>query len=195
MIGEVYQSALDQYFKRPVPWILFNAIVVVAGTVIPVLGALALLPSALRETAACIEEDRDPDLAALVDLSTIADDLGAMALYVGAQLVGLLMCLVGWPVAWLLFWLTPEIRAARMVGAVDAMKLSASFTLSNLGTIIALALINAVILSLGTSIAFVGSFLALPLVMLSWTTYMLRVQPELAMLAEEKGMRLLGDDR
>ena len=191
MIADVYQSAWDHFIKRPVPWILFNAVFLVVGTVIPVLGGFALMPNLIRESAAAIEGDRAPDISQLFDTSTIADDIGSMLLYVGAQFVGLLMCLVGWPIAWVLFWLTPEIRAARLVGAVDAMKLSASFVMGNLGPILAMIVINSFLLSLGSSLLGMGIFLVAPLVTLSWSTYMIQTRQEMAALAESRGLPLL----
>ena len=191
MITEVYQGAWDEFMKRPVPWMLFNAVFVVVGTLIPVIGALALLPNVIRETAAAVEADRAPDIGKLFDTASLAEDLGGMLLYFGAQGLGLLMCLVGWPIAWVLFWLTPEIRAARMVGAVDAMKLSASFVMSNLGAILAMIVINSVLLSLGSTAFGMGIFLAAPLITLSWSIYMIKTRPQLEEMARQKGLPML----
>lgn len=190
MLSQVYQDALDQYTKRPVPWILVNGIVALAGTVIPVLGALALLPALLRETTAAIDEDRDPKLEALFDTSTLAEDLTSMALYTGAQLVGLLMCLVGWPVAWIMFWMTPEIRSMRLTSPVDGMKLSAAYVSANLGSIIGVVIIDAILLSVGLSIAYFGVYLVMPLIMLSWSSYLRHARPELEAMAAERQMLL-----
>ncbi len=193
MITAVYQRAWDQLIARPVPWILLNAVFLVVGTIIPLIGGLALMPNLIRESAAAIEADRDPDIGALFDTGSLAEDLGGMLLYGGAQLVGLLMCLVGWPVAWVLFWLTPESRAARMVGAMDAMKLSAAFVTGHIGEILAMILINAVLLSLGSAAMGLGIFLVAPIITLSWTTYMLRTREALAELATSRGLPLLDE--
>ena len=188
MLATVYQGALDQYMKRPLPWILVNGTVALAGTLIPLLGGLALMPALLRETSAAIAEDRDPRLEALLDTSTVAEDLGSMALYVGAQLVGLLMCLVGWPVAWVLFWMTPEIRATRLVGPVAGMRLSAAFVMANLGTVLGIVLIDALLLSVGLSIAYIGLYITMPLITMSWATYLQHSRPELEQLAYTRGL-------
>ncbi|MFT5682215.1 MAG: hypothetical protein ACI8RZ_003133 [Myxococcota bacterium] len=191
MITQVYQRAWDQLIARPVPWILFNAVFLAVGTFIPLIGALALMPNLIRETTAAIEEDRDPDLGALFDTRSLSEDLGGMLLYGGAQLVGLLMCLIGWPIAWVLFWLTPEIRADRMVGAVDAMKLSAAFVISHLGEVLAMILINSLLISLGSGAMGLGVLLATPIITLSWSTYLIATRPELNALAQSRGLPML----
>ncbi len=191
MITQVYQRAWDQLMARPVPWILFNAVFLVVGTFIPIIGGLALLPNLIRETTAAVEGDRDPDIGALFDTSSLSEDLGGMLLYAGAQLVGLMMCLVGWPIAWVLFWMTPEIRADRMVSATDAMRLSAAFVTSHLGEILAMILINSVLISLGSGAMGMGILLAAPIITLSWSHYLIETRTELAALAESRGLPLL----
>lgn len=188
MIAAVYQGALDQYMKRPLPWILVNGTVALAGTLIPLLGGLALMPALLRETSAALAEDRDPRLEALLDTSTLAEDLASMGLYVTAQLLGTLMCLIGWPVAWVLLWMTPEIRATRMVGPVAGMRLSAAFVVANLGTVLGIMLIDALLLSLGLSVAYIGLYVTMPLITLSWARYLQMSRPQLEQLADTSGL-------
>ena len=188
MLAAVYQGALDQYMKRPLPWILVNGTVALAGTLIPLLGGLALMPALLRETSAALVEDRDPRLEALLDTSTLAEDLASMGLYVTAQLLGTLMCLIGWPVAWVLLWMTPEIRATRMVGPVSGMRLSAAFVMANLGTVLGMVLIDALLISVGFSIAYIGLYVTMPLITMSWATYLQMSRPQLEQLADIRGL-------
>jgi len=188
MITTAYQRALEHYGQHPVPWILFNALYLTISAFIPVLGGLALMPNLIRETTAAMEEERAPDIGALFDVSNLGDDLVTMSLYAGAQVVGLFMCLVGWPVAWVLFWMAPEISADRMVGPVDAMKLSAAFVLRNPLAIVAMIVTNLVILSFGSALFGLGIFLAMPIVTLSWSAWLIERRPELRALAEQKRM-------
>ena len=111
-----------------------------------------------------------------------------MFLYVGAQFAGLLLCLVGAPIAWILFYMTPEIRALRLAGAMDAMKLSASYVQQNLGLILGLVIVDWLLLAVGGSIAYVGIFLTMPMVTLSWATHLRRVRPMLTDMAVQRGM-------
>lgn len=183
MLGEIYKDALDAYMERPLPWIVVNGVVALAGTVIPLLGGLALMPALLRETNRALAEDRDPSLSAMLDTSVMGDDLITMVLYFLAQCVGVLFCCVGWPIAWIAFYMTPEIRAIGLAGPGDAMSISATYVGRNLGVILGIVVIDWLLVMGGLGFAYVGLFLIMPIVTLSWTTHLRRARPQLEAIA------------
>lgn len=187
MLTRAFTNAWDVFRQDLVAWCIFSAVVILAGAFIPFFGALLLLPNMLRESKAALREERSPDVAAIFDFSHFKDDLATTGLYAIAQLVGVLMCCVGWPVAWILFWYSVEICADERVSPMDAMRLSMAYAMKHPGDTIGMALAGVLLNSLGASIAF-GIFFTTPLVFLAWTFYWLDVREEVYALAERKGI-------
>ena len=46
MVTNVYQQAWDQLIKRPAPWLILNAVFILVGTIISLLGGLSLRSAA-----------------------------------------------------------------------------------------------------------------------------------------------------
>lgn len=189
MVGQVLSQAWQKFASDLVAWLIFGAVFLLVGGVLPFLGAMFLLPMALRETKRAILEDRAPSLNGLFDLSSLGEDLSAIVLYAGAQTLGMLACCVGWPIAWLGFWFSPELAADKRVTAKDAMRLSWAYTTKNIGFTALIMFINCALLTLGSSVI-IGVFFAMPLVLLICGYTWLHIRQEVYALAPSLGIQV-----
>lgn len=189
MLSQSFQQAFDTFKLHMVPWCIFGIVLVFAGTLIPIIGGFLLLPNALRETKKSILEQRAPELAGLFDMSHFGDDLVSMCLYTVAQTAGALLCCIGWPVAWILFWYTAELSADNRVSGADAMRASMAYVMENLSSTIAMAVICVVINSAVASVtAGVGVIFTTPIILLAWAYYWLAIQEDVYAIAAQKGI-------
>lgn len=189
MIGDSFGKAVDVFKRDFVGWMLLGLVLVLAGSVIPLLGGLLLLPNALREGDRAIAEERAPDVSALFDFAQVGQDLVSMLLYMSAQVLGSLLCCVGGPVAWILFWFSAEVSADGRVSSTDTLKVSYLWSKSHLGDVIGLAVLSAVLNSIGASFA-IGVFFTFPFTLIAWVIYWRSVKPEVYALAIAEGVQV-----
>lgn len=191
MVGESMTNAWAIYKQHLVEWTIFGFVVCMAGTIIPVLGGLILLPATLRETKRAMVENRGPKIGALLDTENLGGDIASMCLYALAQTIGVLMCFVGWPLAWFLFWFTAEIQADARVSVMDGMRVSMAWVTRNIGETIVMMLLSSVIVTIAASFGLgIGVFFAIPFVFIMWASYWESVSESAYAIAREKGIHV-----
>ncbi|MCB9741548.1 MAG: hypothetical protein H6740_02970 [Alphaproteobacteria bacterium] len=189
MLSQSINEAVAAFKKHPGPWVVLTLLVAIVGSFIPYLGALLLLPNVLREAKACLSEDRAPDLGQLFDLSHAGTDIVAMLLYVVAQTLGILLCCVGWPFAWIGFWYAAELSADDRVSGVDALRASWAYVSQKPGETIAMALLCLVGNSVAGGVGFgLGLLLSGPITFLTWAAYWRLVRADVYAAAEQAGI-------
>lgn len=187
--GEAFSEAWQIYREELVAWAVFSAVPVLVGTLIPVVGALVLLPNVLREAEAAIAARRAPEVGAIFSFDEIGRDLVTSLLYLAAQGVGALFCCIGQPIAWLFCWYSLELSADGRVSPVDALRASAKWVGQNLGPTLTMALVSVALNSLGASLGFgFGVFLTMPLVFIAWSIHWADIRAEVHELAAEQGL-------
>ena len=191
MIGNIFGRSIDILKKDFIAWVLLGLVLVLAGSVIPLLGGLLLLPNALREGERAMREERAPEVGNLFNFEHIGLDITAMLLYVVAQSVGSLLCCIGMPVAWIGFWFSAELAADNRVSATDCLKLSWKWSTSHLGDTLGLALVSLALNSVGASLGIgIGVLITMPLTVIAWILYWGQVREEVYMMAQQAGIEV-----
>lgn len=189
MIGDVFGKSLDVLKKDFIAWVLMGLVLTLAGSIIPLVGGLLLLPNALREGERAILEGRSPQVGELFNFSNLGLDFVSMLLYVLMQTLGSLLCCVGMPIAWIGFWFSAELAADGKVSATDTLKLSWAWSTSHLGDTIALAAISLALNSAGASLGMgIGILCTMPLTLIAWILYWGSVREQVYALAHQKGI-------
>jgi hypothetical protein len=191
MVGQTFSESIEVFKKYPGPWIVIGLVVMVLGSVIPVLGGLLLLPGVVREGSASIAEDRAPDVGAL--FSRIGDDIGPMIIYTLAHtIIGIVTCGLGSIVVWILFWYTIEFAADGRVAAPDALKASVQWTKNNLADTIMMALASSAIATLATTFTCgLGVVVATPFVFIMWSVHWMRLRDDAHAMVAQSGIEVL----
>ncbi len=195
MIGQSFTNAWEVFKNDMGSWVVFFMVfailATVAGSIIPLAGGLAMLPLAIRETSKAVQEQRSPNVPALWDFSNLGGDLITMLMYAAAQLVGMMMCFVGWPFAWIGFWYTAELAADAKVSPSDAFKLSWAWSKRNLGDTIGMAFLSWCLSTIGASVGLgFGLLLTGPMVLIAWAMYWHAVRDQVYALAVEQGIEV-----
>ena len=191
MIGNIFGRSIDILKKDFIAWVLLGLVLVLAGSVIPLLGGLLLLPNALREGERAMMEERAPEVGNLFNFEHIGLDITAMLLYVVAQSVGSLLCCIGMPVAWIGFWFSAELAADNRVSATDCLKLSWKWSTSHLCDTLGLALVSLALNSVGASLGIgIGVLITMPLTVIAWILYWGQVREEVYMMAQQAGIEV-----
>lgn len=191
MVGTNLSRAWSIYTKDFGAWLIFGlafcTVAVIAGSFIPLIGGLAILPLAMRETLSAVEAERAPEIGRMFRFDNIGNDLFTVGLMAAAQTVGLLFCGLGWPVAWLGFFFAPELAAEGRVAPMDAMKLSWGYVTSNLGASLGVAVVGFLLATLGASVM-VGIVFTAPLVFLLYACHWLSVRDQIYAHASSQGI-------
>ncbi len=195
MIQASFSKAVDIYKEDFGSWFVYGLVwagmATVAGTFIPIVGGLATLPLALREASAAVRGGRSPQIGNMFSTDRLGEDFMTMLFYAGAQILGMLACCVGWPVAWLGFYHSAELAADGRVSPTGAMKLSMAWTKQRLGEVAGLALaVLAMHVVAGTIGLGIGSLFALPVGLLAWTVYWHQVRDQVYALAPSEGVEV-----
>lgn len=192
MIGDVFGKSIDVFKRDFVAWVLFGLVLILAGSLIPLVGGLILLPNALREGERAIVEGRSPQVGELFNFSHLGLDLVSMLLYVMTQTLGSLLCCVGTPIAWIGFWYSAELAADGRLSATDTLKLSWAWSTTHLGDTIALAVISLALNSAGASLGMgIGVLCTMPLTLIAWILYWSSVREQVYDLAAQKGIEVM----
>ena len=193
MVSDAMSRAWSVFSKDMGAWIIYGlvfiAVASVLGSVLPVVGGLALLPLAMRETLAAVEQERSPEIAGMFQMQRLGDDFLTALFMVVAQGVGLLFCGVGWFVAWGGFFFAPELAADSRVSAMDAMRLSWRYVSSNLGASMGVALLGLLLTTVGASFV-IGLVFTVPLVLVRYACHWLQVRDQVYAQAEASGIRV-----
>ncbi len=184
---EHFEEAVSVFLKDPVPWLLLCACWIVAGGVIPVLGALFLLPAVSREAQRSVEAGRGPELSGLIDVENLGRDAAVMGMYLVAQIFGTLCCGVGLLVSLFSFGYVGELAAGLRISALQAMRLSASWAWSNPGPTLGLLVCSWLTHAIGGLLGGVGVFLTTPIVLIAWTLHWFSIRDAVYDLAVRKG--------
>ena len=190
MVGQTFSESVEVFKKYPGPWVVVGLVVMIVGSVIPVLGGLVLLPGVLREGTASITEDRPPDINGL--FTDIGNDIGPMIVFTLAHtFVVILTCGLGSIVAWILFWYTVEFAADGRLAAPDTVKASVQWTKNNLADTIMMALASSAIATLATTITCgLGAFVATPFIFIMWSVHWVHLRERAHELAAQGGIEV-----
>ncbi|MEO1273169.1 MAG: hypothetical protein AAFX99_34210 [Myxococcota bacterium] len=190
--GQSFREAWEIFIHEPLPWIALGAVFLLVGSVIPIFGGFLLLPNVVRETLAALEEERSPQVAGLFNLEHLPGDAASMGLYMIAQtVVGLLTCMIGWPLAWLGLWYSVELQAERRVSVLGSLRIALLWALHHPLDVITMGfgtlLINAVGASLGVGF---GIALSAPIGFIAWAIHWRSIRSEVYTLAQSRGLEV-----
>lgn len=195
MVGESFSGAVEILKRDLGGWLIAYGVwllaVLVVGSLIPVVGGMMLLPMLIRETTRAVAENRAPTVGGIFDFSALGNDAVTTFLYAIAQTIGMMVCCIGWPFAYIWFWYSIELAADGRVGAMDAMKISKLWASSHLGDTIGMAALGWLLNTLGASFGLgIGILFTFPLTVLAWVVYWNAVKSEVYALAASHGFEV-----
>ncbi len=192
MVSDSFTKAWDIFRQDMGGWVattfVWSIAASVAGSFVPLVGGMVLLPNMVREASDAVEQRRSPDLGNVFKFDHLGEDFISMLLYCIAQTVGLLACCVGWPVAWIAFWYTAELAADGRVSESDTMKVSWMWAKDHIGETLGMAMVGLILNTIGATVGLgVGVIFTLPITVIAWVVYWHAVRDDVYALAEQNG--------
>lgn len=195
MVSDSFSKAWDIFEDDMGAWVattfVWSLAASVAGSVIPVVGGLVLLPNMIREASSAVEEGRSPEIGNVFKFDRLGEDFISMLTYAMSQIAGMLACCVGWPVAWIGFWYAAELAADGRVAGSDTMKVSWWWAKDHIGQTLGMALAGLVLNTIGASVGLgFGVILTLPITVLAWVVYWHAVRDDVYAMAVSRGVNV-----
>ena len=144
-----------------VPWIVLLFVFSLINSFTGGFGVF-LLPNLFRATRNALNEQRAPEIGELFEFGEISDDIVTIVLQYIANMVGVMLCIVGVFATMTLFFWAPMLAAEGELAPMDAMKASFAHAKANFGEIFIFLLMGSLINMAGLMVCCVGIFITIP---------------------------------